>query len=107
VVDSASNRNEYQEYIQGRFFDSMMLFSINKHHNKGEALFSDPDSPLCLRFWTHMYGNGIGTLSILLKDTRENKEREIWSLSGEAGNAWYQAELPISSPNQFMVRTEI
>jgi len=84
-----------------------MLFSINKHRNKGEVLFSDPDSPLCLRFWTHMYGNGIGTLSILLKDTRESKEWEIWSLSGEAGNAWYQAELPISSPNQFMVRTEI
>jgi hypothetical protein len=52
-----------------------------------------------------MYGNGIGTLSILLSDTRENKEREIWSLSGEAGNAWYQAELPISSPNSFMVCT--
>ena len=53
-----------------------------------------------------MYGNGIGTLSILLNDIRENKEREIWSLSGEAGNAWYQAELPISSPNPFMVRTD-
>ncbi|PNF30522.1 hypothetical protein B7P43_G09951 [Cryptotermes secundus] len=64
---------------------------------------TDPDKPLCLRFWTHMYGNGIGTLSILLSDTRENKEREIWSLSGEAGNAWYQAELPISSPNPFMI----
>ncbi|XP_069694256.1 MAM and LDL-receptor class A domain-containing protein 1-like [Periplaneta americana] len=61
------------------------------------------DSPMCLRFWTHMYGNGIGTLSIVLSDTRESKDRDIWSLSGEAGNAWYQAELPISSPNPFMI----
>ncbi|KAJ9580899.1 hypothetical protein L9F63_023923, partial [Diploptera punctata] len=62
-----------------------------------------PDSPMCLRFWTHMYGNGIGTLSILLSDTKENKEKVLWSLSGEAGNAWYQAELPISSSNPFMI----
>ncbi|PSN54331.1 hypothetical protein C0J52_10678 [Blattella germanica] len=64
---------------------------------------SSPDSPMCMRFWTHMYGNGIGTLSILLSDTKENKEKMLWSLSGEAGNAWYQAELPISSPNPFMI----
>jgi hypothetical protein len=54
-----------------------------------------------------MYGNGIGALSILLSDTTEAKEQEVWSLSGEAGNAWYQAELPISSPNPFMVSTEV
>jgi hypothetical protein len=66
-------------------------------------LLSGPDNPLCLRFWTHMYGNGIGALSILLSDTTEAKEWEVWSLSGEAGNAWYQAELPISSANPFMV----
>ncbi|XP_046406809.1 MAM and LDL-receptor class A domain-containing protein 1-like [Ischnura elegans] len=64
---------------------------------------TDPDSPLCLRFWTHLYGNGIGTLSIILRDEREEKEREIWSLSGEAGNAWYQAEVPVSSSNPFKI----
>ncbi|XP_066995484.2 MAM and LDL-receptor class A domain-containing protein 1 [Anabrus simplex] len=62
-----------------------------------------PDEPLCLRFWTHMYGNGIGTLSVLLSDTREGHEKYIWSLSGEAGNAWYQAEVPVSSPNAFRI----
>lgn len=58
---------------------------------------------MCLRFWTHMYGNGIGTLSILLMDVREGNERDIWKLSGEAGNSWYQAEVPVSSPNPFKV----
>jgi hypothetical protein len=70
-----------------------------------KVLLSGPNSPMCLRFWTHMYGNGIGTLSVLLSDTSESKEREIWSLSGEAGNAWYQAEVPLSSSNPFMVCT--
>lgn len=50
-----------------------------------------------------MYGNGIGTLSVFISDTREGTEREIWSLSGEAGNAWYQAEVPVSSQNSFKV----
>jgi hypothetical protein len=50
-----------------------------------------------------MYGNGIGTLSILLMDTREGNERDIWKLSGEAGNSWYQAEVPVSSINPFKV----
>ncbi|XP_075219109.1 MAM and LDL-receptor class A domain-containing protein 1-like isoform X2 [Lycorma delicatula] len=62
-----------------------------------------PDTPLCMRFWTHMYGNGIGTLSVVISDTRERTEREIWSLSGEAGNAWYQAEVPVSSSNSFRI----
>ncbi|XP_063218533.1 MAM and LDL-receptor class A domain-containing protein 1-like [Bacillus rossius redtenbacheri] len=62
-----------------------------------------PDSPMCLRFWTHMYGNGIGRLSVKLSEARDANEREIWSLSGEAGNAWYQAEVPVSSPNPFMI----
>ncbi|KAI5707041.1 hypothetical protein M8J75_013844 [Diaphorina citri] len=63
-----------------------------------------PDSPMCMRFWTHMFGNGIGTLSILLVDSQNNQnERELWSLSGEAGNAWYQAEVTIASPNPFRI----
>lgn len=62
-----------------------------------------PDTPLCLRFWTHMYGNGIGMLTISISDTREGDDREIWSLTGEAGNSWYQAEVPVSSANPFKI----
>ncbi|CAH1392773.1 unnamed protein product [Nezara viridula] len=62
-----------------------------------------PDTPLCLRFWTHMFGNGVGTLSVLLSDTRERQDQEIWSLTGEAGNAWYQAEVSVSSSNNYKI----
>jgi len=27
----------------------------------------------------------------------------VWQLSGEAGNVWYQAEVPISSPSAFRI----
>ncbi len=60
--------------------------------------------PLCMRFWTHMYGNGIGTLRVLLHDTDSNEERVVWALAGEAGNAWYQGQVPISSFTPFKVR---
>lgn len=50
-----------------------------------------------------MFGNGVGTLSIHLQDTRDSTEQQIWSLTGEAGNAWYQAEVPVSSANTFKV----
>lgn len=66
-------------------------------------LFLGSDKPLCLRFWTHMYGNGIGTLSVVINDKEDGSEIEIWSLSGEAGNAWYQAEVPISSQTPFRI----
>lgn len=59
--------------------------------------------PLCMRFWTHMFGNGIGALSIHIEDTGDNKLQQIWSLSGEAGNAWYQAEVPVASASPFKV----
>lgn len=56
-----------------------------------------------MRFWTHMYGNGIGTLRVIIHDTQANEDRIVWSLSGEAGNAWYQGQVPISSFSSFKV----
>lgn len=39
----------------------------------------------------------------MLSDTREGHEHDMWTLSGESGNAWYQAEVPVSSLNPFRV----
>ncbi|XP_021968384.1 MAM and LDL-receptor class A domain-containing protein 1 isoform X2 [Folsomia candida] len=64
------------------------------------------DEPLCMRFWTHMFGNGIGTLRVLLHDVESGEERAAWQLSGEAGNAWYQGQVPISSFTSFKILFE-
>lgn len=50
-----------------------------------------------------MYGNGIGTLTISISDTRGEENRDIWSLTGEAGNSWYQAEISVSSADAFKI----
>jgi len=50
-----------------------------------------------------MYGNGIGTLRVVLHDSDAKEDRTVWSLAGEAGNAWYQGQVPISSFTSFKV----
>ncbi|XP_066937101.1 MAM and LDL-receptor class A domain-containing protein 1-like [Macrobrachium rosenbergii] len=64
---------------------------------------TNPDSPLCMRFWTHMYGNGIGSLRVIIYDVNSKKDEVIWSITGEAGNAWYQGQVPIASPTPFKI----
>ncbi|CAG7819888.1 unnamed protein product [Allacma fusca] len=59
--------------------------------------------PLCMRFWTHMFGNGVGMLRVLIHDKEANEDRVVWSLAGEAGNAWYQGQVPISSSTSFKI----
>ena len=63
------------------------------------------DRPLCLRFWAHMFGNGVGTLSIGVRPTTASAgaHRQLWSLTGEAGNSWHQGQLTISSFTDFQV----
>ncbi|KAK7075223.1 hypothetical protein SK128_016275 [Halocaridina rubra] len=64
---------------------------------------TNPDSPLCMRFWTHMYGSGIGSLRVILYDVNAKEDNVIWSITGEAGNAWYQGQVPIASPKPFKI----
>lgn len=44
----------------------------------------------CLRFWYHMFGNGMGNLRVyqIAKDTNRT---EIWQESGNQGNMWLEA----------------
>ena len=43
--------------------------------------------PRCLSFWYHMYGNGVGGLSVL----RDNES--IYELSKNQGNEWIEARI--------------
>lgn len=65
-------------------------------------LFIGADTPLCMRFWTHMYGNGIGALRVIIKPTQGDEEI-IWELKGEQGNNWYQGQVTITAVTDFQV----
>ena len=57
-----------------------------------------------------MYGNGIGTLRVWVRPTdgvtEENPAKMLWEMSGDAGNNWYMAQLPIASANPFQIAFE-
>lgn len=69
---------------------------------------SSADTPMCMHFWFHMFGPGIGTLKLFLRNFRslDAPLREIWSLSGNAGNTWFIAEITISSVDDFQLMFE-
>lgn len=63
------------------------------------------DAPMCMHFWFHMFGSGIGYLKLYLRHFRssDNQLQEIWGLSGNAGNAWFMSQVTISSLDDFQL----
>lgn len=61
----------------------------------------------CLQFWYHMYGSGMGTLSVYLKTGNRLANRPIWSESGDKGNQWRKATTTIISRSAYQVYVEI
>lgn len=56
-----------------------------------------------MKFATHMYGNGIGTLRVRIRYSggeEELPDKILWEMKGEAGNNWYLGQVPVSSPSQ-------
>lgn len=49
-----------------------------------------------------MYGNGVGTLRVLIRYTSGDEttipDQLLWEMIGESGNSWHVAQVPISSP---------
>ncbi|WAR26346.1 LOW QUALITY PROTEIN: HMCN1-like protein [Mya arenaria] len=60
--------------------------------------------PLCLSFWFSMYGSSIGQLNIYEYDGSQRPGKIAWSLDGNQGNKWQQANVPLTSNVIFSVR---
>lgn len=55
-----------------------------------------------MKFATHMFGNGIGTLRLVLKNEDES-DRTIWEMSGSSGSSWHKAQVTLSSLSPFQL----
>lgn len=63
----------------------------------------------CFKFATHMFGNGVGSLRVWFRPveaSEENPSRILWEMSGDSGNNWYMAQLPIASAVPFQIAFE-
>ncbi|XP_071130569.1 uncharacterized protein [Mytilus edulis] len=56
---------------------------------------------VCLTFWYHMYGVGMGTLNVYMESKNITKRR--WSKSGNQKNLWKFANLDISNSEPYRI----
>nr|XP_039272221.1 MAM and LDL-receptor class A domain-containing protein 2-like [Styela clava] len=59
----------------------------------------------CFTFFYHMYGTTIGTLNVLIRDA-SGVDKVIWSLSGEQGNLWKDAQVTVVSSSIYYLIVE-
>ena len=52
----------------------------------------------CMVFYYHLYGHSIGSLRIKVGD------KVLWQLSGNQGNSWYKATVPLNFDGTYKVR---
>ncbi|KAE8600239.1 hypothetical protein XENTR_v10013144 [Xenopus tropicalis] len=58
----------------------------------------------CVSFYYHMYGRHIGNLNLLMRlKSKGTIDTQVWSQSGDRGNKWQHAMVPISATGQFQV----
>ena len=65
------------------------------------VLLTDPDRPLCLRFYVNMFGPGIGSLSLLQVGLNSSAAPSIlWEMVRPASSPrdlWYEAQVTVSA----------
>ncbi|XP_040023689.2 MAM and LDL-receptor class A domain-containing protein 1 [Gasterosteus aculeatus] len=64
-------------------------------------LLSRRSSQCKMRFYFHMSGDGIGTLSVFSRSG--GHLRLLWNLTGDQGNYWQMREIPLSHDRDFQV----
>ncbi|XP_057650760.1 MAM domain-containing glycosylphosphatidylinositol anchor protein 1 isoform X3 [Chionomys nivalis] len=58
----------------------------------------------CVSFFYHMYGKHIGSLNLLVRSRNKGTlDTHAWSLSGNKGNVWQQAHVPINPSGPFQI----
>ena len=69
---------------------------------------TENQSHSCLNFFYHMYGDSIGSLTVQLHNINSSNIKNIWTLSGNKGNSWKFASVPLIFGQEYKVRvTEI
>ncbi|XP_078695245.1 uncharacterized protein LOC144924164 [Branchiostoma floridae x Branchiostoma belcheri] len=80
--------------------------SIQQRDDIARVLSPDiPAGTWCLQFWYHMYSGVIpamGTLNVYLKEG-ENLGTAVWTVTGNQGDQWNQAQISIANSDTFKV----
>ena len=63
-----------------------------------------PATGVCVRFWYHMYGAGMGSLTMHTGDDNGGLGPARWSRTGDSGQMWREALTGIGNGTEFQVR---
>lgn len=77
------------------------------------AVLISPDFPatskakgFCMKFAFHMFGDGIGNLSAIVRRGSGVPDQLVWKMSAEQGNLWLHAQVPVFSSEPFNILLE-
>ncbi len=62
----------------------------------------NPDGT-CVNFWYHKYGEDVGVLNVLKRVNNKLAAEPLWSLSGNQGDQWKQAQVSVLSAEDFEI----
>ena len=82
------------------------MYIETSFHQKGDsAILISPKLPfsgkMCLQFYYHMYGAGMGTLNVFLKRAR------VFTACGDKGDKWLKAAIDVDLSGMYAVRDYI
>ncbi len=63
-----------------------------------------PSYGICLQFWYHMYGKGMGSLNLYVNVS--NTTSLLWTQNGNKGNQWNNGQVAIKSGKSFRLMIE-
>ncbi|KAH9494976.1 hypothetical protein Btru_018310, partial [Bulinus truncatus] len=104
---STHSTGPYIDHTYGTKFGHYMHIETSSPRVAGDvARILTPVYPAtdgrCLKYWYHMYGSSVGTLTVYLRDIRGN-DAILDKKVGNFGNQWLLAQLDLSSLTPFQV----
>lgn len=82
--------------------EASMMLPGNKARLLSSSLRGSRETQ-CLQFYYHMYGSGIGQLSVYLQTGQENQDKLLWTSQGEQGISWLRASVNYQYDHQHQV----
>ena len=76
--------------------------SPRKHGDKSNILSPLMTGSQCMRFYYHMFGDTMGTLTVYMA-TNKSSPRALWIKSSDRGNTWHEANVQFNVVGNFQV----
>ncbi|XP_033751994.1 MAM and LDL-receptor class A domain-containing protein 1-like [Pecten maximus] len=105
---ATSNTGPVSDHTTGHGYYMFIEASSPRRNGDKARLVSPPitgHGQMCLNFWYHMFGANINSLSVYLLRSA-SLGTAVWTKQGTQGNAWKQAQVPVTVQGQFSVVME-